>query len=77
MTTLDSRDIIAAPGGPYEFHNTNPPNSITCLAGGTEMLRIEPDGFYVRGVKVPQDDQEALAVYKAMKEFLAWSNLTR
>jgi hypothetical protein len=47
------------------------------LAGGEEMLRVGPEGFWVRGVKVPQDDREAQAVYKAFKEFLTWSQLTR
>lgn len=53
------------------------PNTITCMAGGEEMLRIGPDGFWVRGVKVEQDDKEAEIVYNAMKEFLTWSQLTR
>jgi hypothetical protein len=53
------------------------PNNITCLAGGEEMIRVGPEGFWVRGVKVPQDDHEAEAVYKAFKEFLTWSQLTR
>ncbi len=52
-------------------------NTITCLAGSEEMLRIGPDGFWVRGVKVPQDDNEAEIVYNAFKEFLSWSQLTR
>lgn len=52
-------------------------NTITCLAGGEEMLRVGPDGFWVRGVKVPQDDKEAEAVYNAFKEWMVWSQLTR
>lgn len=60
----------------YTFHEPTP-NDITCMAGGEEMLRVGPDGFWVRGVKVPQDDNEAEAVYKAFKEFLTWSQLTR
>lgn len=64
--------------GVYELReDRNPNNIITCLAGGEEMLRIGPDGFWVRGVKVEQDAQEAETVYRAMKEFLAWSQLTR
>lgn len=60
----------------YEFNNVNEePNTITCLAGGEEMLRVGPDGFWVRGVKVPQDDQEALAVYNAFKQWMAWMSL--
>jgi hypothetical protein len=47
------------------------------MAGSEEMLKIGPDGFWVRGVKVKQDDKEAEIVYNAMKEFLTWSQLTR
>ena len=74
--------LINAPGGnianrvEYEYNYTpQPPNVITCLAGGEEMLKIGPDGFWVRGVKVPQDDQEALAVYNAFKQWMAWTSL--
>ena len=60
----------------YEFNNVNEqPHTITCLAGGDEMLRIGPEGFWVRGVKVPQDDQEAQAVYNAFKQWMAWMSL--
>lgn len=55
----------------------NLPNTITCLAGGEEMLRVGPDGFWVRGTKVPQDDKEAQLVYNAFKEWMTWSQLTR
>ena len=60
-----------------EMSQVNNPNTITCLAGGEEMLRIGPDGFWVRGVRVEQDDREAEIVYNAMKEFLTWSQLNR
>ena len=50
-------------------------NTITCLAGGVEMLRVGPNGFWVRGVPVPQDDQEAQAVYSAFKQWMAWTSL--
>ena len=53
------------------------PNTITCYAGGSEMLRVADDGFYVRGTKVPADDKEAETVYNAFKEFLVWSRLHR
>ena len=42
-----------------------------------EMLKITPDGFYVRGVKVPADEKEAETVYKAFKRFLVESELRR
>ena len=60
----------------YVFNDVNEqPNTITCLAGGEEMLKVGPDGFWVRGEKVPQDDNEALAVYNAFKQWMAWTSL--
>lgn len=57
---------------------TSPPeNNIIFHSGKTETLRVTEDGFYVRGVKVPADDKEAAAVYKAFKEFLVYHALTR
>jgi hypothetical protein len=47
------------------------------ITGGTEMLRVAEDGFYVRGEKIPVDDKEAATVYNAFKEFLVWSRLSR
>ena len=55
----------------------NPESNITFYGGKSEMLKVTEDGFYVRGVKVPADDKEAAAVYKAFKEFLVHHALTR
>ena len=52
-------------------------NNVTIFTGGTEMLRVAEDGFYVRGEKVPVDDREAATVYNAFKEFLVWNRLSR
>jgi multisubunit Na+/H+ antiporter MnhE subunit len=52
-------------------------NSITLIAGGCEMLRVAEDGFYVRSVKVTQDDKEAEIVYNAFKQFLTWAEMNR
>jgi hypothetical protein len=60
-----------------KFRDQLPMNTITCMAGGAEMLRISPDGFWVRGVKVAQDDTEAEAVYNAFKSWMSWSQLNR
>lgn len=57
----------------YEQHQ----NSLTMIAGGSEMMRVAPDGFYVRGVKVPVDDKEAETVYNAFKQFLVWAEMNR
>jgi hypothetical protein len=40
-----------------------------------EMIRVDKDGFYVRGVRVPVDDKEAETVYNAFKQWLVWANL--
>ena len=66
--TLESR-----PG----YSQVNQHNSIVCMAGGTEMLRVGPDGFWVRGVRVPQDDNEAEAVYNAFKAWMTWATLNK
>lgn len=82
MMESNMATMIVAPDGDVdnrtevEFYDPDKqPNSITCMAGGAEMLKIGPDGFWVRGVKVPQDDQEAMAVYNAFKQWMAWTSL--
>jgi len=52
-------------------------NTITCLAGGAEMLRVSPEGFWVRGVRVDQDDREAETVYNAFKAWMTWAQLNK
>lgn len=54
-----------------------PDNSVVLHCAGTEMLKIAQDGFYVRGVKLEQDDKEILEVYNCFKEWLTWSTLNR
>ena len=54
-----------------------PDNSIVLHCASTEMLRIAEDGFYVRGVKLVQDDTEIKQVYNCFKEWLTWSTLNR
>ena len=64
--------------GVVQMYAPNEPSAITLHCGSNdEMLRVAPDGFYVRGVKIPQDDQEAQTVYLAFKQWLAWANLQR
>jgi len=55
----------------------NQASNVTLISGTTEMLRVAQDGFYVRGVKVEADDNEAAAVYRAFKEFLIYHALTK
>jgi hypothetical protein len=54
-----------------------PENNIVFHSSKSEILKVAEDGFYVRGVKVPVDEKEAAAVYKAFKEFLVYHALTR
>jgi len=52
-------------------------SSITLSAAGETMLEVKEDGFYVRGVKLEQDEREAREVYESFKAWLAWANLTK
>jgi hypothetical protein len=55
-------------------------NEVTFYSGENlkdEMLRITKEGFYVRGVKVPQDEREAESVYKTFHQWLTWATLNR
>jgi len=45
--------------------------------GSTPMLEIKKDGFYVRGVRVNQDEKEAEIVYNAFHQWLTYNTLTR
>lgn len=54
-----------------------PERNITFYGGQKELLKVTEDGFYVRGVKVEADEQEAAAVYKAFKSFLVHHALTK
>ena len=54
-----------------------PSNTIRCLAGGEEMLRVSTEGFWVRGEKVAQDDNEAQVVYNAFRAWMTWAQLNK
>lgn len=54
-----------------------PNNTIVLCSGTTEMLKVSEDGFYVRGVKLEQDDREAKQVYNCFKEWLTWTTMNR
>ena len=54
---------------------TRKENNITMYTGEQEILKITDNGFFVRGKRVPVDDNEALAVYKAFKQFLVYHAL--
>jgi hypothetical protein len=52
-------------------------NTISLYAGADVMLSIGPDGFYVRGVKIEQDEHEAAKVYESFKQWLVWAQLNK
>lgn len=52
-------------------------NNIAFHCGNTEMLKVSENGFWVRGVKIEQDEREAETVYIAFKQFLVWAEMNR
>lgn len=70
---------VVAPGGPFTIRDDdNPgPNTITLQSGSEEMIKVGPDGFWVRGKKIEQDDKEAEIVYNAFKQWLTWAQLNK
>lgn len=54
-----------------------PSNIVFNTGSSTEMLRVSPEGFWVRGVKVEQGPNEAEAVYNAIKQMIMWDTLKR
>ena len=52
-----------------------PENSTIFYSAGEEVLRVSKDGFWVRGTKVPVDDNEAKEVYNAFRQWLVWQGL--
>ena len=77
--TVSSPNLAVDNNGPtYTFHgNGEYQNSVSFMCKGEEMLRCGPDGFFVRGLKVDQDDTEAKQVYNSFKEWLVWQQLSR
>lgn len=61
----------------YEFHKPVTNTIIFSANPEQEMLKITEDGFYVRGVKVEQDEKEAAVVYKAFKRWMVENELRR
>lgn len=78
MAIVDPKDIVTAPGGPFTLGpQVETSNTITCMAGGQEMLKVGPDGFWVRGVKVEQAEGEAKQVYEAFRAWMIWAQLNK
>jgi hypothetical protein len=57
--------------------STPTPTIVLRAASDNEMLRVTQEGFWVRGVRVEQDDREAETVYNAFKQWMAWASLTQ
>ena len=55
----------------------NMESTITFTDGTCEMLRVQKDGFYIRGKRVKQDDKEAELVYNTFHQWLTWATLNR
>ena len=53
------------------------PNTLVMFINQIEWLKISEEGFWVRGEKVAQGQDEARIVYQAFQDFLMWANLTR
>lgn len=69
---MSNQDIQIVP--PYSN------NSITFQTNAnaeTPMLKISPDGFWIRGVKIPVDENEGLAVFKAFKQWLVETEMRK
>ena len=82
--TIDMNDYIVTSSDnewidykDWGYSDPNTHNNITLTGGGEEMLRVEKDGFYVRGVRVEADAKEAEQVYNAFKQWLTWASLTQ
>lgn len=76
----DDYDTQQGDGGYVIRDPAQQPSNIVFHSGSTEpseMLRITPDGFWVRGVKIEQDEREAEIVYNAFREWMTYSALTR
>lgn len=58
-------------------YNNSEEKNIVFKTGIAEMLRVSPEGFWVRGVKVEQGPDEAEAVYNAIKQIIMWDTLKR
>lgn len=71
-------DVFSSPDLDLEWGDyTAPLDNIVFNIGSIEMIKISPEGFWVRGVLVKQDGHEAQTVYEAFKNFLIWNELNK
>lgn len=69
--------VSKLPDPVFSISDARPTSCIVMNTGADEMLRVSADGFYVRGVKVPQDEREAETVYNAFLQWMSYMALTR
>ena len=75
MTTYTFPTNTAKPRLTFSTADSN--STIILCCGDVEMLKITPEGFWVRGLAVEQDDKEARAVYNSFKQWLVVSTLAQ
>jgi len=75
LITIDGTDDYQWSYENLILNNHNYDN-VTLTAGGAEMIRISPEGFYIRGTLVEENANEAHKVYQAFKQWLSWNILT-
>lgn len=51
--------------------------AIHFYAGADSMLSVKEDGFYVRGVRIEQDADEARKVHESFVAWLTWAQLNK
>lgn len=75
---IAAADLFSSPDLDLEWDPyTDSGTTMVFNIGSTEMLKISPEGFWVRGVLVPQDSKEAETVYKAVRDFVIWRELNK
>ena len=70
-------NVTEMPRPVFSIADNTPTAHVIMTTGETEMLKITKDSFYVRGVKVPQDEREAETVYNAFLQWMSYMALTR
>lgn len=59
------------------LYTINPtPTNFSFVVNNKEMLKISEEGFWVRGVKIEQDENESARVFQAFKRMIIDHGLT-
>jgi hypothetical protein len=73
--TSYSSDMYYTSVNDIQFVDNTRDADIVLYQGSEEMLKISPQGFWVRGQLVPQDSNEGTAVYQAIRQWAIWNRL--